>query len=240
MRSVTRGAHAAEPPRALAGRAGVRAGSHGADVGAALARAPRWDARVRAGARGVRDEGGCDARPGEGDADSRALSAIFSIPPRAADLLCLLLRRARSPPHDEVLGVHRVQVLPHRTGEAAHAAGREVPQEHGLAVGDVDDLDGVAAHEQPVGRLGSHAADVAAAARAAAGSPASPWKTCPPTAIAGTSRTHPAAGAGAPPRPRAPRRAAVAVSRASASRTERRPPSLRTEAGCISHAAAAI
>src|SRR3954466_13970960 len=101
-----------------------------------------------------------------------------------------VVRRACRPAREEVVGLHRVEVLADRSREAAHAARREVPQQDGLAVGDVDDLDRVASDEDAVGGLRPHAADApAAAARAAAGSPASPWNTRPPTTIAGTSRT---------------------------------------------------
>src|SRR4051812_39027823 len=85
--------------------------------------------------------------------------------------------RPRPPPRDEVLGLHRVEVLADGTGEAADPARREIPQQDGLAVGDVDDLDRVAPDEDAVRRLRPHAAETAAAARAAAGSQASPWKT---------------------------------------------------------------
>src|SRR4051794_9556363 len=89
------------------------------------------------------------------------------------------VRRPRPPPRDEGLGLHRVEVLAHGAGELADLSRREVPEQHGLAVGDVDDLDRVAPDEEAVGGLRPHAA-VAAAARTAAGRPASPWKTAPP------------------------------------------------------------
>src|SRR4029079_13408780 len=82
----------------------------------------------------------------------------------------------------------RVELLAQAPGEPWHLALAQVPEQDGLAVGDVDDLDRVAPDEQPVDGLRPHAA-VAAAARAAAPSDASPWKTWPATNNAGTSRT---------------------------------------------------
>src|SRR4051794_28574882 len=97
------------------------------------------------------------AASGSGSSCSAMLRGGYPLTP-ASDVV----RAPRRPSREEVLRLERVEVLAEGPREAAHPARREVPEQDGLAVGDVDDLDRVAPDEEPVGRLRPHATAAAA------------------------------------------------------------------------------